>query len=159
MREFMLTDAQALHSVIGDPAVMCSQARTASETEGWIRYHMAGYASHGFSLWALITKSDGELGGDCGVFLRNVAGNEEFEFGYHLRRDQWGRGIATEAAIAVRDYARDRLHAPRLVAITQPTNARSRRVMEKLGMTPERTFERPSSDGAWTPRVLYSLRF
>lgn len=158
MREFQLTDAEALHRVIGDADVMASQKRTMSETREWIRYHLTGYASCGFSLWALIAKDSGELIGDCGHFSRTVAGSPEFELGYHLRRDQWGRGIATEAALAVRNYARDRLHVRRLVAMTQPGNVRSRRVMEKVGMKMERTFDKTHPDLGDEPRVLYSMR-
>lgn len=158
MRELMATDADALHRVIGDAAAMGPQARTMGETCGWIRHHQDLYARHGFSLWALIAKDGKELIGDCGVFNRSSTGSDQFELRYHLRRDHWGRGLATEAAIAVRDYGRERLHAPRLVAITQPTNTRSKRIMEKVGMTLERTFDKPNPHGAVETRVLYSMR-
>jgi RimJ/RimL family protein N-acetyltransferase len=157
MRQLELSDVDALHKVIGDRQAMGNQARTLNETHAWIRYHRGGYARHGFSLWALIARDSGELIGDCGVFYRNVTGRDEFEMGCHLRRDQWGRGIANEALAAVRAYARDQLGARRLVSITEPTNTRSIRLMEPYGWTLERTIELPNREGVMEPRLLYSM--
>ncbi|MBJ7593264.1 MAG: GNAT family N-acetyltransferase [Candidatus Dormibacteraeota bacterium] len=103
MRELNASDADGLQEVIGDPHVMGNQARTIEQTRGWIRYHMPGYTEHGFALWAVIAKDRGELIGDCGILYRTIAGGGEFGLGYHLRRDCWGCGIATEAAQAVCD--------------------------------------------------------
>jgi RimJ/RimL family protein N-acetyltransferase len=157
MRELELSDVDALHKVIGDREAMGDQARTLNETHAWIRYHRSGYARHGFSLWALIAKDTGELIGDCGVFSRNVSGNDEFELGVHVRRDQWRRGIATEATTAVLIYARDHLGARRVVSITEPTNTRSIRLMEPYGWTLERTIQLPNRDGVMEPRLLYAM--
>jgi RimJ/RimL family protein N-acetyltransferase len=58
----------------------------------------------------------------------------EIEVGYRLARAFWGRGLATEAAEAVRDYAFRVLALPRLVAIIDPRNRPSIRVAEKTGL-------------------------
>ena len=57
--------------------------------------------------------------------------------GYALARAQWGRGIATEAARLALDWAIAEHELVEVWASTQPDNVRSRRVLEKLGMTPE----------------------
>jgi RimJ/RimL family protein N-acetyltransferase len=81
----------------------------------------------------MILKSTGELIGDCGLTVQDVDGAKEVEIGYHVRRDHWGRGLATEAACACRDYGFSR-YANRLVSIIRPENLPSRRVAEKIGM-------------------------
>lgn len=79
-------------------------------------------------------KSAGELIGDCGLTKQNVDGHDEVEIGYHVRRDHWGRGYATEAARACRDYGFAHLPVERLISLIRPENIPSRRVVEKNGM-------------------------
>lgn len=77
---------------------------------------------------------DGEFLGDCGLTWQEVNGRSELEVGYHMNPEFQGRGYATEAAAACRDFARTVLHASQLVAIIHPDNVPSRRVAEKIGM-------------------------
>jgi len=90
------------------------------------------------SQFAVIYREDNELVGYCGFFLHVVDGVEELEIGYRIDPAYWGRGIATEAARAVRDHAFDDLHLPRVISLIHPDNLASRRVAEKNGMTPEK---------------------
>jgi ribosomal-protein-alanine N-acetyltransferase len=60
------------------------------------------------------------------------------ELGYTLSKDVWGKGLATEAALASVAFGFERLRLPRIVAIAHPPNRASRRVMEKVGMRFER---------------------
>jgi RimJ/RimL family protein N-acetyltransferase len=80
-------------------------------------------------------KSTGEMIGDCGITLQDVDGESMREIGYHLRRDVWGQGFATEAARACRDYGFAKLNAEALVSLIRPENLLSRRVAERNGMT------------------------
>ncbi len=70
-------------------------------------------------------------------------GRNEVEIIYLVVREHWGRGIATEAASAVRDYAFGDLGLDRFVALVHPENAASCRVAEKIGMTDDGMVERP----------------
>jgi RimJ/RimL family protein N-acetyltransferase len=90
------------------------------------------------SQFALIFRPDQKLIGYCGFFLQTVDDVEELEIGYRLDPSYWGRGIATEAARAVRDHAFDELRLARVISLIHPENAASRRVAEKNGMIPER---------------------
>ena len=65
--------------------------------------------------------------------LLGVLGDPEVEIGYDIRSDHWGRGIATEAAGAVRDFAFEQLRLPRVISLIRPDNVASRRVAEKVG--------------------------
>jgi RimJ/RimL family protein N-acetyltransferase len=78
----------------------------------------------------------------------------ELEVGYHIRAALQGRGLATEAAAACRDYARDVLKAERLIAIIDPRNRPSQRVAEKLGLVVERDGD---NHGRWRgPQRIYT---
>ena len=58
------------------------------------------------------------------------------ELGWSLMRQHWGHGYATEAAAAIRDWARESRHIDRLVSLISPDNLRSQRVAERLGAVP-----------------------
>lgn len=90
------------------------------------------------SQFAVGLREDGRLIGYCGFFLQVVDEVEELEIGYRIDPVWWGRGIATEAARAVRDHAFNQLRLPRVISLIHPHNAASRRVAEKNGMTPEK---------------------
>jgi len=84
------------------------------------------------------------------------------EIGWRLAAEHWNRGLATEGARAVVQYAFEVLRLEELVSFTVPANAGSRRVMEKLGMTfdPEGGFEHPGvpEDHPFRRHVLYRLQ-
>ncbi len=137
LREFRRDDADALARVISDPETMRFYPAPYDRkgVEGWISRNMRRYAEEGHGLWAMVLKADGELIGDCGLTVQAVDGANEVEIGYHVRRDQWGQGLATEAARACRDYGFARLPVERLISLIRPQNLPSRRVAEKNGMT------------------------
>lgn len=105
-----------------------------ARVEQWIERNLRRYAECGHGLWAMVLKENGELIGDCGLTIQNVDGVNETEIGYHVRRDLWGQGLATEAARACRDYGFGRLSAERLVSLIRHENVPSRRVAAKNGM-------------------------
>ena len=83
----------------------------------------------------MILKSTCELIGDCGLVRQSVDAIDEIEIGYHVRRDLWNQGYASEAARACRDYGFANLEVDRLISLIRPENVASRRVAEKNGMT------------------------
>jgi len=137
LREFVAGDADALAQVLSDPKTMRYYPAPYDRTgvEGWIARCRQRYRDDGVALWAMELKSSGELIGDCGIIRQEVEGERFFEIGYHLRRDLWGQGFATEAAVACRDWAFAHLNIDRLISLIRPDNLRSRRVAERNGMT------------------------
>ncbi len=101
----------------------------------WIARNRARYMNDGYGLWAMILHSTGELIGDCGLVRQTVDETDETEIGYHVRRDQWGQGYASEAARACRDYGFANLKVDKLISLIRPENIASCRVAEKNGMT------------------------
>jgi hypothetical protein len=92
----------------------------------------------GFGMWAVLEKATCDVIGYVGLSrFPNRCGPNEAELGFRLACPYWGRGYATEAAMAARDYALHRLLLPRLIAMIDPDNVASVRVAEKIGMTLE----------------------
>jgi ribosomal-protein-alanine N-acetyltransferase len=137
LRELCPDDADALAGVLSDPETMRFYPAPLDRTgvEEWIARNLRRYAKDGHGLWAMVLKSNGELIGDCGLTVQGVDRADEIEIGYHVRRDYWGQGLATEAARACRDFGFARLPVDRLISLIRPENLPSRRVAEKNGMT------------------------
>ena len=134
-REMTMADLDFMSSMLGDPEVMTyyPAPKSRDESAAWIEWNQSNYARHGYGLWIIETR-DGGFVGDCGLTWQQVNGRSELEVGYHVRRDLQGLGYATEAALACREFAREVLGVPLLVAIIHPENVASRRVAEHLGM-------------------------
>jgi ribosomal-protein-alanine N-acetyltransferase len=137
LREFLSEDADALALVLSDPETMqyYPAPYDRAGVERWIAHNRERYKKDGVGLWAMLLKSTGELIGDCGIIRQEVEGDHLYEIGYHLRRDFWGQGLATEAARACRDWAFANLKADRLISLIRPENLPSCRVAERNGMT------------------------
>lgn len=140
LREFTLNDTDALAAVLGDPVAMQYYPAPYDRpgVEAWIARNMERYRSDGHGLWAMLLKDSGELIGDCGCYLRDVDGRNDIEIGYHVRRDLWGKGYATEAAQACIEYAFGKLGVDRVISMIRPENLQSVRVAEKNGLVCEK---------------------
>lgn len=137
LRELAPEDVDALAKVLSDAETMRYYPAPFDRAgvADWIQRNLARYANDGYGLWAMVLNSTGELIGDCGLVRQRVDGVDEIEIGYHTRRDLWGRGYATEAARACRDYGFANFTVDRLISLIRPENLPSRRVAEKNGMT------------------------
>ena len=80
-------------------------------------------------------KDTHQLLGFCGLIQQTVDGEDFIELGYRLDQPFWGKGIATEAASAVKEYAFNELGMPTLISIIHHENILSKRVAQKVGMT------------------------
>jgi RimJ/RimL family protein N-acetyltransferase len=147
-REMTRDDLDDMAALLGDPQVMryYPHPKTLEEALAWIAWNQLLYREHGVGLWLLTLGATGGFVGDCGLTPQQVDGVTELEVGYHVRAALQGRGLATEAAAACWDYARDVLGADRLIAIIDPRNRPSQRVAEKLGLALERHTD---NQGRW----------
>jgi RimJ/RimL family protein N-acetyltransferase len=137
LRELTPRDADAVAQVLSDPETMRHYPAPYDRAGvgQWIERNRQRYQNDGVGLWAMELKQTEEVIGDCGILLQQVEGERFYEIGYHLRRDQWHQGLATEAAIACRDWAFAHLKTNRLISLIRPENLPSRRVAERNGMT------------------------
>jgi len=138
LRHFHILDDEAMYAVFGDAEVM--RFGEGVQTKEWIRTWLHTcleryYQTWGFGPYAVVEKQSQDVIGYCGLFyLSDVNGQPEVEVGYRLARSAWGKGYATEAVRAVRDYAFNILGLKRLIAIIDPANLASIHVTEKVGM-------------------------
>lgn len=102
---------------------------------GVLRASADDFARRGFGLWRVHDRATGALIGFCGC---RRSGGPEPELIYGLRPEWWGRGLASEAGSAVLDHVFFTAGHDAVIAASDPPNAASRRVMEKLGMSFER---------------------
>ncbi len=132
-------DLDAYARICADPEVMRYLPATLGREES--AQQMAGFVRHweerGFGLWAVEEKASGEFIGFIGLMCHNdwPEGEHNTEVGWRLGRAHWGRGLATEGALANVRYGFEGLGLERIISITLPENAASRRVMEKAGLT------------------------
>jgi len=142
LRNFHAFDGEAMDRIFGDEDVMCFEGEV--QTKEWVRDWLKGclenyYQKWGFGPWAVVEKGSRGTIGYCGLFhFPDICGQPEIEIGYRLARSFWGKGYATEAALAVRDYAFNILGISRLIAMIDPGNSASVRVAEKVGMQYEK---------------------
>lgn len=90
------------------------------------------YEKYGMGRWAVIVKETGEFIGWCGI--RPNENVEEIDLGYRYFQNSWGKGYATEAALATLKYGFEVLNIPRIIGQAVEENIASIRVLEKVGM-------------------------
>ena len=133
-------DAKPLMRLFGDPTFMESFGRgpfDESEMSAWVERNLAHQQRHGYGLFTIVLRGSEQVIGDCGLEVMELEGEREVELGYDLRRDLWGNGYATEAAIAVTEHAFGHLGLQRLVSMVRVGNSRSARVAERVGIVRE----------------------
>jgi RimJ/RimL family protein N-acetyltransferase len=149
LRELTAGDAEFVLELLNDPAFIRYIADRGVRTLEQAREYIldgpvASYARNGFGLWLAVLKAGGTPAGICGLLRRE--GLQDVDVGYAFLPRYRGQGYAFEAAAAVLDYGRQALGLRRIVAIVSPDNARSIRLLEKLGLQFERMVRLPGDD-------------
>ena len=147
-------DLRRLHS---DPRVMATlSADTATFTEDQTRAFLQRAAdhwqAHGFGLWTLRARSDGDFVGYGGIKHATVEGSDVIELAYAITSSHWRKGFATEVSREALKLGFDTMHPERIVAFTLPHNRASRAVMEHCGFKYNRDIVHAN-----LPHVLYIL--
>ena len=135
LRPMTLEDEPALAEVLGDAVTMRWYPHPFSreEVRDWIERQISRYPS-GTGLLGVVEKQTGQLIGDCGVVWQEVEDQMELEVAYHVNRERWNQGFATEAARALIDHAFTDIGVDHVVSMIRPENIASRRVAEKNGL-------------------------
>lgn len=136
LRELERDDRMELAKILSDPESMAYYPAPFSreKVEKWIDWSRDNYREYGHGLWAVILKEGRVFLGDCGITYQDIDGERLPELGYHIRKEFWNRGYATEAARACMDYAFETLKYGELYTYTKFDNRPSARVAEKNGM-------------------------
>ena len=160
LRAWRDEDVAPFIEMSADPVVMEYLPPAA---ESWVAWARAHWDEHGFGQWVVEVPGEASFIGVVGLAVVGYEAHftPAVEVAWRLVRAHWGRGYATEAARASLDYGFGELGLNEIVALTVPANWRSRRVMERLGMSrsAQDDFDHPRVPaGPLRRHVLYRLR-
>jgi RimJ/RimL family protein N-acetyltransferase len=151
LRAFRAADIDAWAAMEADPEVRRYRGNDPrSRAEAWTAAQsgLGQWALRGYGPFVLELAADGRFVGYAGI--NHPADWPEAELAYSLAREFWGQGMAIEATEAVRDWAFARHGFARLASFILPDNARSIRVVEKLGAVRDRMVDlRGFQAGCW----------
>lgn len=137
LRHLAPSDLDFMAGMLGDAEVMRYYPSVLDRdgAAAWIDRQIQRQARDGFALWLVEERASGGAVGQVGPLLQHLDGDDgpSVEVGYLLHRSAWGRGYATEAARATRDWAFTHLGVPRVISLIRPENLPSRRVAERNG--------------------------
>lgn len=125
-------------------------ARTRAQALEVLERGLAGQRAHGYTLWWWRERDSGEPVAMVGLRPVVIEGTDRVEVGWSVSPRRWGEGLAAEAAAASIGWGFEHAGLQQVVAYTMVANARSRRVMQKLGMRFSHRF-----DHVGLPHVLY----
>lgn len=139
LRRWRAADREPFAALNADPVAMrfFPAALSRAESDAMVERIEAHFAEHGFGLWAVERRAEGDFIGfvGLGVVPFEAPFTPAVEIGWRLAPHAWGNGYATEAARDVVEHAFGRLAMSEIVSFTVPTNEPSLRVMERIGMT------------------------
>lgn len=138
LRTWVDEDLESMLAINQDPKVMeyFPSLQDLEMTKNFIDKVNVHFENHGYSLYATVRKDTGEFIGFIGLFTPEFESHftPAIEIGWRLSSNHWGQGFATEGAKAVLDYAFRELKIPEIVSFTAASNAKSIRVMQKIGL-------------------------
>ncbi len=161
LRRLEMNDAQDIYEYGRDPEVarhvLWEPYETVSECRSYIRTMQRRYRAGEPSSWGIEIKGAGRVVGTIG-YMWYQEEHSSAEVGYSLARDQWNRGLMTEALQAVIAHSFEALHLNRVEAQHELTNPASGRVMEKCGMRYEGVLrERLRNKSRYVDVALYAI--
>ena len=136
LRAAALSDSAFFLQLLNDPSWLANigdrGVRSSADAEAYItKSILTAYRTQGYGLYVIELNSSSEAIGICGLVKRDYLPAPDL--GFALLPEHIGRGYAHEAACAVLDHSRGLLAIRRLYAIVKPGNARSARLLERLG--------------------------
>jgi RimJ/RimL family protein N-acetyltransferase len=163
LREWRASDREAYAALNADPVVMewFPAPMTRQESDEQVDRILTAFAAHGWGLWAVEVPGEADFIGFIGLGIPRFEAHFTpcVEVGWRLARAAWGQGYAPEGATEVLRLAFEELALDEIVSFTSVGNAKSRRVMEKIGLThnPADDFDHPAlaPDHPLTRHVLY----
>jgi len=161
LREWCVDDAKVLFKLQTDPEIikytgespMPSLAHTIEFLEKYDQY-----AKNGFGRWLVVIKEDNTAIGWCG--LKNDKDFGEIDLGYRFLKPYWGRGYASESALAALKTGFEKYNMNRITARVAKENTASEKVLIKIGMTywkDEFCHEHPARAYKWRKKSLRNL--
>ncbi len=159
LREMQQSDYSSLCKILQDEEVMYAYegAFTDEEVQNWLDKQLKRYLDNGLGLWAVILKETNEMIGQCGLTMQEFNGRQVLEIGYLFQKAYWHKGYASEAAIACKEYAFEKLNTDEVFSIIRDTNTASQNVAIRNGMTVTDQFIKHYR-GIDMPHLVYSVK-
>src|SRR5690349_22993850 len=137
LRRLTVDDAEFILTLLNEPAFLRyigdKKVRNLDDARQYIiNGPRASYERHGFGLYMVELRDSHTPIGMCGLIKRDEL--PDADIGFAFLPDYWNKGFALEAATAVLNDARERLKLKRVLAIVNPDNDASIRLLEKLGL-------------------------
>jgi len=147
--QFTLSDTEFILELVNEPSFIQNigdrGVQTIADAENYLANGpISSYAKNGFGMLAVTLNETGQLIGMCGLIKRDAL--EDVDIGYAFLPEFWSKGYALESVQAVMKHAKEVIGMKRVVAIVDPTNTRSIRLLEKVGMTFEKTVKLSEDD-------------
>jgi RimJ/RimL family protein N-acetyltransferase len=148
LRQLSMEDAEFMLGLLNEPSFLRfigdRSVRTVEDSRQYIlKGPVESYERLGFGMWLVELKESQVPIGLCGLVKRNFL--PDVDIGFAFLPGFWSQGYAYESAAAVKDYAINVLGLKRLVAIVNPDNNTSGKLLEKIGLTFERMLTLPDS--------------
>jgi RimJ/RimL family protein N-acetyltransferase len=149
LRQLTTEDAEFILQLLNEPSFIQNIGDRGVRTLADARLYLlngpiASYAKNGFGSYLVILKETNESVGMCGLIKRD--GLDDVDIGYSFLPKFWSKGYAVESALAVKEYAKNVIGLKRIVAITDPANEGSIRVLEKIGLRFEKMVQLSADD-------------
>jgi ribosomal-protein-alanine N-acetyltransferase len=155
LRPWRDDDGAALQRLFSDPAVRGGRQFPPERIARLAERSRRQWLVNGFGPWAAIDKASGSWIGRIGLDeLEDWPGPHKVEVGFELHQAWWGRGLATEGALAALRVGFEQHGLDRIISVTAAAHGAARRVMEKAGLTYEGTRYWMSPD---VPVVWYAI--
>lgn len=136
LRPFTLDDAPSLFRIMNEPNIMQyfpnPGPRPLERVEKTIQFQLDHWREYGLGWWAVVPHGHNDIVGWNG--LQFLDETNETEVGYLLSREFWGKGYATEGALAGLEFGFHQLGKKEIIGLTHPENTASQNVLLKCGM-------------------------
>ena len=137
LRPFQPADAEVLHRIYQSEGVLRYFPNPTppplERVQRFVAAQSTHWERHGYGNWGILPDGEHEIVGWAGLqFLPEL---NETEVGFLLDRPFWGKGYATEVALASLGFGFKSFNFDHVIALVHPDNLASRRVIEKCGMT------------------------
>lgn len=154
LRQMVPSDANLLADLLNDERVMRYYPKRLRPTaRAWVDRQLERYRIDGCGFWIVVERASGYAIGQAGL-VRQVIGRCAInEIGYYLRSNFWNRGLASEAAAGIRDYAFSERGLSTICSLIRPHNFPSQRVAINVGLRPTSIVSH-----AGLPHIMFQLK-
>jgi RimJ/RimL family protein N-acetyltransferase len=155
LRPWSEDDAGELQGLFSNPAIRGGRTLPSDRIAKFAEASLRQWRVNGFGPWAAIDRATGCWIGKIGLDeLDDWPGSDKIEVGFELQEEWWGRGLATEGAVAALQFGFEQHGLERIISVTAAAHVTARRVMEKAGLIYEGTRYWMNPD---VPVVWYAL--